>query len=151
MQVVTTGKMHFGINKGNFVTFQGPKTTSSAYHMPFESSQKGPNRPEMGQWFLPSKYWLVGPLCSVWNQIWCHKRLPEGQKVPYRGKSDPLWTPQTPLEPPRPSQKPSWSVLNTNTIPIVTTELTSTLKMSIWPLNECWHHFLHIVGVHVHN
>ena len=43
MQVVTTGKMHFGINKGNFGTFQGTKTTSSAYHMPFESSQKGPN------------------------------------------------------------------------------------------------------------
>ena len=52
---------------------------------PFESSKKGPEGPEMGQLCLPSDSWPVGPLCGVWNQIWCRARLPEGLKESYRG------------------------------------------------------------------
>ena len=55
----------------------------------------------MGQRFLPSTNFPIGPLCSVRNQIWCRIWLPEGQKVPYRGKADPLWSPPDPPWTPR--------------------------------------------------
>ena len=48
MWVVTTGKIHFGLNIWNFGTFQGPKRTLHAHRMAFWEPQKGPNRPDMG-------------------------------------------------------------------------------------------------------
>ena len=56
------------------------------------------------------------------NQIWSHTRLLEGQKVPYRGQTDPPWTPYTP-------QKPSWTVPTTNIVHLVTSQLTSNPQM----------------------
>ena len=50
-----------------------------------ETSKTGPESPEMGHKCLPSESWPVGPLCCVWNQIWCRTRLPEGLDESQRG------------------------------------------------------------------
>ena len=82
----------------------------SLIYWPFGSPQGGPKGPKRGQWCLLCKHWTVGPLCGVWNQIWCRTRLPEGLKVPCSGQSDPLLTtldsPWPPLHPPNLPKSP---------------------------------------------
>ena len=76
---------------------------------PVGGSQVGPKGPKMGQWYIPCKHWPFDPLCGVWNQIWCHTRLPEGTKEPVGGIGDPSWPPPGPPKPcPDP---PNWSVI----------------------------------------
>ena len=64
---------------------------------PLRASKGDPKGPKIGHWYLLCKHWPVGPLCGVWNQIWCSTRLPEGQKSAPKGSSRPPLTPLTPL------------------------------------------------------
>ena len=83
------------------------KTTWFAQNRPFRSHQGGPKGPKMGQWCLPWKHWPIGPLCGVWNPIWCHTRHPDGQKLRCRGQADPhLTTLDHSIDHPKPSQTP---------------------------------------------
>ena len=41
---------------------------------------KGPSGPEMGQWCISSN---GRPVCTVWNQIWCHKDFQRGKSTLY--------------------------------------------------------------------
>ena len=66
----------------------------------FWGLHKGPSGPEMGQWCLSSNAW---PVCTVWNQIWCHKDFQRGKSAlygviviltwfpPYCGSTCSLW------------------------------------------------------------
>ena len=75
--------------------------------MAFWEPLRGPRGPETGQWCIPSKPWLVEPICGVWNQIWCRTRLPEGQKSHIGVKQTPLTPLEPPQNPPRPPPNPS--------------------------------------------
>ena len=75
----------------------------------FEGPYKGLKSPKIGQWCLLRNAWPVGPLCSVWTQNWCLTRHPEGQKVPFLGRMDPLdprKPPQSPRDAPKPPRNP---------------------------------------------
>ena len=57
----------------------------------------------------------VEPVCGVWNQIWCHTRLPEGQQALCWGKQTPLDRPKT-LWAPQPPQNPTSKILETQKV-----------------------------------
>jgi len=85
---------------------------------PLGAPRGGPKGPKMGQWYIPCKHWPFDPLCGVWNQIWCHTRLPEGTKEPVGGIGDPSWPPPGPPKPCPDPQTPPKALLTPPLTPL---------------------------------
>ena len=95
-----------------------PKGLNLLIKWHFESPYKGLKSPKMGRWCLIWKAWPVGPSYRIRTQIWCRIWHPEGQKVPFRGRVDPLdirKPPQSPCDapvtPPNPPNTLYWPSL----------------------------------------
>ena len=92
----------------------------------------------------PWKHWPFGPLCGVWNPIYCRTRHPGGQKLLSGGQADPfLTTLDHPMDPPKPSQTPLNPFVTfptTNIIPLVILQLNSTPTSPLWKPQKCQKH-----------
>ena len=104
VMVVTTGTIQFGPDTWIFGFQKGFTCSCNGL---LGAPRGGPKGPKMGQWCLNWKHWPIGPLCVVWNPIWCRTRHPEGQKLICWGQTDlRLTTFDHPVDPPKSSQTP---------------------------------------------